>query len=81
MATKKSRITSKGQVTVPVEIRRALGVGEGDSLIFEQTGNTVRIKAERAADVFERWRGIGNHGLEKGKTAVLKALREMRSGE
>ena len=36
---KLARITSKGQVTVPHEIRRALGVGPGDKLEFEKEGS------------------------------------------
>ena len=36
-------LTSKGQVTVPVEIRRFLNVGPGDKLIFARTGNRVEI--------------------------------------
>ena len=29
------RVTSKGQVTIPVEIRRALDLEAGDGLLFE----------------------------------------------
>lgn len=29
-----AKITSKGQITLPVEVRRALGVGEGDQVEF-----------------------------------------------
>ncbi len=36
-------LTSKGQVTVPVEIRRFLNVGPGDRLLFARTGNRVEI--------------------------------------
>jgi len=36
-------LTSKGQVTVPVEIRRFLNVGPGDKLLFARTGNRVEI--------------------------------------
>ncbi|MCU0290744.1 MAG: type II toxin-antitoxin system PrlF family antitoxin [Thermoanaerobaculaceae bacterium] len=39
----KSIITSKGQTTVPAEVRRMLGVGSGDALQWEVEGNTVRI--------------------------------------
>ena len=34
---KEARITSKGQITVPREIRRVLGVRPGDSLLFKVT--------------------------------------------
>jgi len=36
-------LTSKGQVTVPVEIRRFLKVGPGDKLLFTRTGSRVEI--------------------------------------
>ena len=36
-------LTSKGQVTVSVEIRRFLNVGPGDKLLFARTGNRVEI--------------------------------------
>ena len=36
-------MTSKGQVTVPVEIRRFLKVGPGDKLLFTRIGNRVEI--------------------------------------
>ena len=36
-------LTSKGQVTVPVEIRRFLNVGPGDKLLFARTGSRVEI--------------------------------------
>ena len=30
-----ARVTSKGQVTIPAEVRKALDIGEGDDLLFE----------------------------------------------
>lgn len=42
-----ARITTKGQITIPVEIRRKLNLKEGDKIIFlEQDG---RIYFENAA--------------------------------
>jgi antitoxin PrlF len=34
-----ARVTSKGQVTVPKAVRDALGIKEGDELIFRVEGN------------------------------------------
>jgi AbrB family looped-hinge helix DNA binding protein len=34
-----ARVTSKGQVTVPKAVRDALGIKEGDELIFRVQGN------------------------------------------
>lgn len=38
-----AKITSKGQITIPIEIRRALGVGEGDSVVFRSAGGAVTL--------------------------------------
>jgi AbrB family looped-hinge helix DNA binding protein len=39
-----ARVTSKGQVTIPAEVRRALKIDQGDDLVFEVT-------SERSADL------------------------------
>ena len=39
-----SKITGKGQVTLPKEIRSKLGVEPGDSLVYEVEGDAVRIR-------------------------------------
>ena len=38
-----AKITSKGQITVPNEVRRALGVRPGDRLGFEERGGEMRV--------------------------------------
>lgn len=34
-----ARVTSKGQVTIPKAVRDALGLSEGDSVVFRVEGN------------------------------------------
>jgi AbrB family looped-hinge helix DNA binding protein len=45
-------ITSKGQITIPVEVRRSLGLQQGDRVVFEinegKAGRVARIR--RAPD-------------------------------
>ena len=38
-----SKITSKGQVTVPKKVRESLGLNEGDSLAYELHENNAVI--------------------------------------
>jgi len=52
----RTTLTRKGQVTVPVEIRRALGLKEGDKLTF--TLEDGKVSLERAGSVVERTAGI-----------------------
>jgi AbrB family looped-hinge helix DNA binding protein len=42
------RLTSKGQVTIPQDIRERLGLLPGTAVVFDTVGDSVRIrKAER----------------------------------
>ena len=75
---KLARITSKGQITVPHEIRRALGVTAGDQLLFEKRGAEVRVRPVRVKSPFEKYRGIGSPGVPRGKKAVVRAVRNLR---
>ncbi|MGC7846340.1 AbrB/MazE/SpoVT family DNA-binding domain-containing protein [Desulforudis sp. 1088] len=38
------RLTSKGQMTIPVHIRRRLNLKDGDSLIVSVEGNAIRLQ-------------------------------------
>jgi AbrB family looped-hinge helix DNA binding protein len=75
---KKARITSKGQITVPREIRRLLGVSPGDSLVFEGDRERVRVRPVKARSPFARYRGIGNPGIQSGRQAILRWIRTLR---
>ena len=43
MSVEFAKLTSKGQVTIPVAVRKALGLKQGDKLVFVQDGNGFRI--------------------------------------
>lgn len=44
MAYEIVRVTSKGQMTIPVGIRRMLGINEDDSLIVTVEGNEIHLR-------------------------------------
>jgi AbrB family looped-hinge helix DNA binding protein len=75
---KAARITSKGQITVPHEIRRALGVRPGDKLLFEKDRAGIRVRPVRANSPFEKYRGVGSPGIARGKKAVVAWVRKLR---
>lgn len=75
---KQAKITSKGQITVPIEVRRILGVRAGDRLLFESDNNGVHIRPVRNPSVFDKYRGIGTPGIGSGRKAINRWLREMR---
>jgi len=45
-----AKLTSKGQVTVPKEVRIKLRLKPGDTLIYEIEGNTVRLRRAEGFD-------------------------------
>jgi antitoxin PrlF len=48
-------VTQKGQVTIPAEVRKALGLKPRDKVTFELEGEVARIK--RAPSKIGRWYG------------------------
>jgi len=62
------RITSKGQVTIPVEIREKLGLLADTEVTFEIAGNSVRIK--KASGNQHRGRQLIAHLRGKGTTRM-----------
>ncbi len=75
---KQAKITSKGQVTVPREVRQILGVRAGDKLIFEHDGIGIRVHPVRNQSAFSKYRGIGNPGMGSGRKSIARWLRETR---
>jgi len=75
---KQATITSKGQITVPREVRRVLGVRTGDKLLFESDGKGVRIRPIRNRSAFSKYRGIGNPDIPSGRKRIEKWIRGMR---
>jgi AbrB family looped-hinge helix DNA binding protein len=71
------RITSKGQVTIPQEIRERLGLLPETDVVFEVDGNAVRIrKAEvprlrRGQKVVAALRGRGDTRLSTDEIMAL----------
>ena len=58
-------VQERGQVTIPVEIRRHLGVGKGDLVAFVVTDAGVLLKPQQAIDADELAR-LGQLLREKG---------------
>ncbi|MFY9939342.1 MAG: AbrB/MazE/SpoVT family DNA-binding domain-containing protein [Silvibacterium sp.] len=76
--TRTAKITSKGQITVPNEVRRALGVHPGDRIGFEERDGEMRVVPIRSESPFAKYRGIGNPRIGSGRKAIVKWLRELR---
>jgi len=78
---KQAKITTKGQITIPREVRNALGVRPGDSLVFEQDAGEIRVRRARRESPFAQYRGIGNPGMDSGRASVLREVKKLRGDE
>jgi AbrB family looped-hinge helix DNA binding protein len=67
------RVTQKGQVTIPLEVRRALGITPGSDVGFELDGQGARlvVDRDRAAREIERMRGAGDVELTTDEILAL----------
>lgn len=78
-ASKLSVVQEKGQVTIPAEIRRRLGLKKGDLVAFVETEQGVLISPQEiiAMDAMDR---IGEALKEKGLTLeeLMESGREIR---
>lgn len=76
-----ARISVKGQVIIPIEIRKKLGLKEGDKVVFmEKDGNIVIMNSNRLA--FEEFQsGMAGAAEKAGITSeqdVADAVKEVR---
>jgi len=46
-----AKVTSKGQITIPIEIRKFLALDTGDDIIFEKVNNYVIMKTEEQVEL------------------------------
>ncbi len=74
-----SQLTRKGQVTIPAEIRRQLGLRHGDKVAFVQDGDTVTVwpaasVTERTASALRQYRRTPAPTPEQEHEAFAQAV-------
>ncbi len=78
MATYYSRVTRKGQATIPSVFRRKLGIEEGDRVVFEEAEEGLILKpaadVEDSAGALSRFGNVGEV-LERFLTDRRKSFR------
>ena len=70
------RVTSKGQVTIPLEIRKRLGLLPDTEVVFEVAGNAVKVRkaagsARRGDAVVARLKGRSRSRLTTDQIMAL----------
>jgi AbrB family looped-hinge helix DNA binding protein len=78
MQAPKSKLASKGQTTIPLEVRKRLGIREGDQIEFDIAKAEIVIRPVRTAEnPFRKWRGAAG-GFPGEKNEINAWVREMR---
>lgn len=69
--TYQTTMTSKGQVTIPADIRRKLGLKPGQSIQFEFRGDEAVVKAQTwQADLDKLQKKLATHMKKHGITPL-----------
>jgi antitoxin PrlF len=70
------RVTQKGQVTIPLPVRRALGIQPGSDVEFEldEHGARLLVDSDRAAEEISRMRGAGEGEMTTEEILALTRL-------
>ena len=77
-----AKITSKGQITIPVAIRKHLGVKEGDKVMFIQEGNKVimmNASIHALLTAQKEFQGIAEELGITNEQDVVNMVKELRS--
>lgn len=80
-----AKISANGQITVPIEIRRILGVKAGDKILFVQKPNGEIVinnaSAQAIYDAQHAFKGVAEDIGVADENDVQKLVDEVRYGE
>jgi AbrB family looped-hinge helix DNA binding protein len=71
----KTRVTSKGQVTVPKEVRERLGLRPGDELEFIEENGVYRLRKRVDPGVFKKYRGYLKELAGRDSDELVREMR------
>jgi len=77
-----ARVSIKGQVTIPIGIRRRLGIREGDKVVFMDQGeNVVLLNSSRLAwkELQKAFEGAADEAGFKTEQDAIDYCKEIRS--
>ena len=70
-----AKITAKGQVTIPLTVRRRLGVAPGDEIEFQKTNGGFLMTKRVPTSHFEKYVGYLKKKRGQNPEKILEALR------
>ena len=69
-------VTDDGKISIPQEVREALGLDPGTVLEVQSQGGTLVAWKKVEPDVFEKWRGRGKIPVGTGTDDYLRLIRD-----
>lgn len=81
-------VSSKGQIAIPVGIRRSLSIGTGDKLVAYAAGDVIMLKAiklpsveecKAAMDEAQKWAASVGY-TESDVDSIIKDVRKRKRG-
>ena len=75
MALAHSKVTAQGQISVPSDVRRKLGIGPGSVLEWDEEGDKIVVRRSVRFSSEDIHRALFPHKAPKSKT-----LEEMKEG-
>ena len=76
----KAKVTFKGQVTIPREVRKALAIEEGDSVIFMVEGDRAILRPIKKRPLMELYGALPATRPYPGFEAVRKEIKSKIAG-
>ncbi len=79
-----AKVTSKGQITIPAEIRRKMGLKTGDKVLFVEDGDKVLMinaTMEALREAQAAFAGEAERAGLKDEEDVVKMIKELRREE
>lgn len=77
-----AKVTSKGQVTIPIEIRKKLGIKNGDKVLFmEKSGRVYMMNSSMDAlrEAQQAFSGEAERVGLKNDDDVMEMIKELRA--
>lgn len=78
MTVSTARLSTKGQLVIPAEVRERQNLKEGDELYIIEDGDEIRL-VRRVEDPVEKFYGV-TRGAWGGAREIAKTIREGREG-
>ncbi|MBP7164990.1 MAG: AbrB/MazE/SpoVT family DNA-binding domain-containing protein [Firmicutes bacterium] len=77
----RARVTSKGQVTIPVQVRKSLGLNPGDVLVIRESAAGYTLEKAAMRSKFDEFVGYMRKGAPVSTDEIMREMRGDRQGD